>query len=72
MAALVVFPFVAETSTQPTGSRRASRSRALGSIAEITFPGTVVPPPAPTSRERRAAARAAAIPTGRGTRTFTA
>ena len=71
IAAVVVLPFVAETSTQPSGSRRARRSSASGSRAEITFPGTVVPPPAPRSLESPAAARAAAMPTGKGTRTFT-
>jgi hypothetical protein len=35
------------------------------------LPGTVVPPPAPTSRDSLAATRAPAIPTVRGTRTLT-
>src|SRR4029078_1702706 len=34
---------------------------------ESTFPGTVVPPPAPTRRDSPPTARAAAIPSGRGT-----
>jgi hypothetical protein len=35
------------------------------------LPGTVVPPPAPTSRDSPAAIRAPAIPTVSGTRTLT-
>ena len=72
IAAVVVLPFVAETSAEPSGRRRARRSSTSGSIDASTLPGTVVPPPAPTSRESRAATRAPAIPTVRGTRTLTA
>jgi hypothetical protein len=71
IAAVVVLPFVAETSAAPSGSRCARRSNASGSSDESTFPGTVVPPPAPTRRESPAAIRAPAIPTVRGTRTRT-
>ncbi len=68
IAAVVVLPFVAEISAVPSGSRAASRSTALGSSIASSFPGTVVPPPAPTSLDSPAAARAAAIPATRGTR----
>src|SRR5690242_11502123 len=40
-------------------------------MEESTFPGTVVPPPAPTRRDSPPSARAAAIPIGRGTLTLT-
>ena len=68
IAAVVVLPFVAETSTEPSGSRAASRSTASGSSFESSFPGKVVPPPVPVSRERVPAALAAAIPATSGTR----
>jgi hypothetical protein len=71
IAAVVVLPFVAETSALPSGSRAARRSRRPGSIEDSTFPGTVVPPPAPTRRDSPPTARAAAIPIGRGTFTLT-
>ena len=45
IAAVVVLPFVADTSTHPSGSCAASREMARRSIAVSTFPGTVVPPP---------------------------
>ena len=67
IAAVVVFPFVADTIAAPAGSRAASRSIAPGSSFESSLPGTVVPPPAPASRERAATARAATISAARGT-----
>ena len=67
IAAVVVLPLVAEISAVPSGSRAASRSTALGSSSASSLPGTVVPP-APTSLDSPAAARAAAIPATRGTR----
>ena len=67
IAAVVVFPFVAETSAEPCGSRSASRSTAPGSSFQRSFPGRVVPPPRPASRERRPAARATAASTESGT-----
>ena len=45
IAAVVVLPFVADTTTQPSGSRALSREMAPRSIAVSNFPGTVVPPP---------------------------
>jgi hypothetical protein len=60
MAAVVVFPFVADTTAEPSGSSRASRSIAPGSSFHSSFPGIVVPPPAPASRESRPPARATA------------
>ena len=61
IAAVVVLPFVAEMSAEPSGSRAASRSIAPGSSFQSSLPGTVVPPPVPASRESRPAARASAI-----------
>ena len=69
IAAVVVLPFVAETSAEPCGSRAASRSTAPGSSFQSSFPGRVVPPPAPASRERPAAARARPISRASGART---
>ena len=51
MAAVVVLPFVAETTTAPCGSRAARRSSAPGSIVASSLPGSVVPPPVRASRE---------------------
>src|SRR5205823_14857660 len=65
-AAVVVLPFVAETSAEPRGRRAASRSTAEGSSFHRSFPGRVVPPPAPASRERPPTARAARISAPRG------
>ena len=61
IAAVVVLPFVAETSAEPRGSRAASGPTPLGSIVASTLPGIVVPPPRAASRERRPASRARAI-----------
>ena len=69
IAAVVVLPFVAETSADPRGSRAARRSTALGSSFQSSLPGSVVPPPAPASRERPAAARARPISRASGPRT---
>ena len=66
IAAVVVLPFVAEMSADPRGRRAASRSTAPGSSFQRSFPGTVVPPPAPTTRESPAAARASRISTESG------
>src|SRR5581483_3779321 len=63
---VVVFPFVAETSTEPWERRRASRSIAAGSSFQRSFPGSVVPPPRPASRESAPAALTAAASTARG------
>ena len=55
----------------PAGAApRAGRARPDRCV-ESTFPGTVVPPPAPTRRDSAPTARAAAIPSGRGTFTLT-
>jgi hypothetical protein len=59
--AVVVFPFVADTSNVPCESRAARRSTAPGSTFQRSFPGSVVPPPRPAARESAPAARAAAI-----------
>jgi biotin carboxyl carrier protein len=67
IAAVVVLPFVAETTAVPPGRRAAKRSIAPGSSFESSFPGTVVPPPAPTRRDSPPTARAAAISADRGT-----
>ena len=72
IAAVVVLPFVAEITAAPAGSRAASRSIAPGSSFERSFPGTVVPPPAPASRDSAATPRAAAISAASGTRSCTA
>ena len=69
MAAVVVLPFVAETITEPCGSRFAKRAIALRSSAFSTRPGKVVPPPLPVSRERAPALRAARVLMTRGIRT---
>jgi hypothetical protein len=61
MAAVVVFPFVAEMSAEPMGSRRASAETAFGSIVARILPGMVVPPPRAAARERRPAIRASSI-----------
>jgi hypothetical protein len=71
MAAVVVLPFVAEISADPRGSQAASLSTAPGSSFQSNFPGTVVPPPAPTTRERAAAARASTISAESGRRGLT-
>ena len=47
------------------GSRAASASIAPGSSFHRSFPGSVVPPPAPARRDIRAAARAAKVSTAR-------
>src|SRR5439155_25800727 len=60
IAVVVVFPLVAETSTEPWGSRPASRSIAPGSSFQRSLPGSVVPPPRPARRESAPAERAAA------------
>ena len=65
IAVVVVLPFVAETTAAPCGSRAASASIAPGSSFQSSFPGSVVPPPAPATRDRRAAARAANDSTAR-------
>ena len=65
MAAVVVLPFVADTSTN-RGEDDARGGRGARIDGRDHFSRHVVPPPAPTSRERRAAARAAVIPTGGG------
>ena len=67
MAAVVVFPFVAETAAVPAGRRAASRSIAPGSSFDRSLPGMVIPAPAPTSRERAATPRAAAVSAARST-----
>ena len=61
IARVVVLPFVAETSTEPLGRRRASRSIAPGSSFQRSFPGSVVPPPRPARRESEPAARKTAV-----------
>src|SRR4029079_8359971 len=61
MAAVVVFPFVAETSAEPSGRRRASFPTAAGSTVARIFPGMVVPPPLPASLDSLPAALASAI-----------
>ena len=71
IAAVVVLPFVADTSADPCGSRAASRSIAPGSTFHRSFPGSVVPPPRPASRDSAPAARAAATSSESGTGTRT-
>ena len=66
IAADVVLPFVAETSTEPCSSRAASRSIAPGSSFQSSFPGSVVPPPRPATRESAPAARSTADSTTAG------
>ena len=63
--AVVVLPFVAEITTEPSASRRAMRSMASGAIRSSSLPGSVVPPPARVRRESPAAARAAATLAGK-------
>src|SRR5438093_11832755 len=58
--AVVVLPFVADTTALPLGSLAASLERAEGSTVARIFPGNVVPPPRPARRERRPAERARA------------
>ena len=58
--AVVVLPFVAEITSDPSASRRDMRSMASGAMRRSSFPGSVVPPPARVRRESPAAARAAA------------
>ncbi len=67
IAAVVVLPFVADTNAEPRVSRAARRSIAPGSSFQSSFPGMVVPPPAPASRDSRPAARATAISAASGT-----
>ena len=66
IALVVVFPFVAETSTDPCGRRAASRSIAPGSSFQSSLPGSVVPPPRPATRDSEPAARAAAASSASG------
>ena len=66
IAAVVVLPFVAEITAEPSGSLAARRSIAPGSSFQSSFPGTVVPPPAPARRDRLPAARATAISAASG------
>jgi hypothetical protein len=66
IAAVVVLPFVAEITAEPSGSLAARRSIAPGSSFQSSFPGTVVPPPAPARRDSRPAARATAISAASG------
>src|SRR6478672_9913717 len=68
IAAVVVFPFVAETTAVPEVRPAARRSIASGSSWARSLPGIVVPPPAPTRRESAATPRAAAISSPRGGR----
>ena len=58
IAAVVVFPFVAEMTADPSGKRRGEPVDGAGIELPDSLPGTVVPPPAPRRRERRPAARA--------------
>ena len=71
IAAVVVLPFVAETSADPSGSRAARRSIAPGSAFQSSLPGRVVPPPRPASRETAPTARAPRISTLSGSRACT-
>src|SRR5204862_1752823 len=64
--AVVVLPFVADTSTEPRGRRRASRSIAPGSSFHRSLPGRVVPPPRPAARDTAPAARSTAASTASG------
>ena len=61
MAVVVVFPFVADTSATPAGSRAARASTAAGSSFQSTLPGSVVPPPRPTARDSAPIPRAAVV-----------
>ena len=60
IAAVVVLPFVAETTTDPCGSRAESSEIARGSSRISTLPGRLVPP-RPEWRLRPPTVRAAAI-----------
>ena len=66
IAVEVVFPLVAEMSTEPCSSRAASRSIAPGSSFQRSFPGSVVPPPRPATRDSEPAARRTADSRDRG------
>jgi len=59
MAAVVVFPLVAETTTEPCSRRPASIRIAWGSRRISTLPGSDVPPPRPARRARPPTALAA-------------
>ena len=61
MFAVVVFPLVALTITDPRESWRASSETAFGSRRSSSFPGRLVPPPRRLSLDRRPAAFASAI-----------
>ncbi len=56
--AVVVFPFVPETTTIPLGSAPARRDTKSWSNASMTRPGTVVPAPIRSTRDRRPTPRA--------------
>ena len=56
----MVFPLVADTTTDPRRSLPLRRSIASGETLSSRRPGSVVPPPDRVSRESRAAARAPA------------
>jgi hypothetical protein len=60
IAAVVVFPFVAEITALPCASRRASSPIACGSSRVSSLPGSVVPPPRPAARTTVPTAFAAA------------
>ena len=61
IAAVVVFPLVAEIMIVPRGRRLASSAIAPGSSAISTRPGRLVPPPRPARLAILPTARAAAI-----------
>ena len=61
IAAVVVLPLVAETTTLPCGSRAPSRAIACGSARISTLPGSDVPP-RPARRSAVPVARAASSP----------
>ena len=68
IAEVVVLPFVAETTAAPPGGALpAGRSR-RGRASTRSLPGTVVPPPRPEARERRADAARSAISSASGGR----
>ena len=58
IAAVVVFPLVADTSTEPASSSRDMRSSERGESFSRTRPGAVVPPLRPTRRLVARASRA--------------
>ncbi len=60
IAAVVVLPLVAESTTLPRRSRAASRPMARGSRRVSTLPGSDVPPPRPARRASSPTALAAA------------